>query len=224
MKKSLRSTTEATRLAVIEVAERLFGQIGFQKTTVADIARELHMSSANVYRFFSAKAEIDEAVARRLLGEIEVEVVDIAKGGGAASQQLRAAIAAIERRNAQRFLQNRKLHELVEAAFNENWPTAHEHLDRLNAALAEIIVRGDVAGEFHVQDCELAAILVRSACLRFCHPPLMVECAQDPEPTINQMVDFCLAGLGKDVSEATLDAQISIDPVKPLKSIAAAVN
>ena len=137
---------------------------------------------------------------------------------------MRAAIAAIERRNIQRFLQNRKLHELVEAAFNENWPAAHEHLDRLNAALAEIIARGVAAGEFHVQNCELAAIFVRSACLRFCNPRLMVECAQDPEPTIDQMVDFCLAALGQDVSEATLDAQISIQPLKPLKSIAASVN
>jgi AcrR family transcriptional regulator len=224
MKKSLGSTTEATRLAVLEIAERLFGQIGFQKTTVADIARALHMSSANVYRSFSAKAEIDGAVAGHLLGEIEAEVVDIAKGGGAASEQLRAAIAAIERRNAQRFLQNRKLYELVEAAFNENWPAAHEHLDRLNATLAEIIARGVAAGEFHVQNCELAAILVRSACLRFCNPRLMVECAQDPEPTIDQMVDFCLAALRQDVSEARLGAQISIHPLNPLKCNGAAVN
>ncbi|MGA2637810.1 helix-turn-helix domain-containing protein, partial [Methylocella sp.] len=45
-----------THLRIVEVAARLFGQIGFQKTTVSDIARELHMSPANVYRFFSAKA------------------------------------------------------------------------------------------------------------------------------------------------------------------------
>ena len=51
-----------TRRLIIEAAERLFRQIGFQKTTVADIARELHMSPANVYRFFAAKSEINEAV------------------------------------------------------------------------------------------------------------------------------------------------------------------
>src|SRR3984893_7347154 len=36
-----------TRHLIVEVAERLFRQLGFQKTTVADIARELHMSPAN---------------------------------------------------------------------------------------------------------------------------------------------------------------------------------
>lgn len=185
-----------TQLRIMEVAERLFGQIGFQKTTVADIARELHMSPANVYRFFSAKAEINEAVARRLLGLVEVAVATVAKRHGAASLLLRESIAVIEKQNAQRFLENRKLHELVETAFNENWPVVHEHVQKLNGVLAEIIERGNEEGEFHVEDCELAAILVRSACIRFCHPRLMVECAQDPEPTIDQMIDFCLIALG----------------------------
>jgi AcrR family transcriptional regulator len=173
----------------------LFGQIGFQKTTVADIARELRMSPANVYRFFSAKSEINEAVARRLLAEIENAVAEIAKQAGQASPLLRASITEIEKQNAQRFLDNRKLHELVEAAFNENWPIVREHVQKLNDTLAEIISRGNKDGEFHVEDCELAAILVRSACLRFCHPRLMIECAQDPEPTIDQMINFCLDAL-----------------------------
>lgn len=184
-----------TNLRIVEVAERLFGQIGFQKTTVADIARELHMSPANVYRFFSAKAAINEAVARRLLSEVEVVVEELAKRSAPAGARLRASIAAIEKNNAQRFLDNRKLHELVETAFNENWPIVREHVEKLNGALATIIAQGNEAGEFHVEDCDLAAMLVRSACLRFCHPRLMVECAQDPEPTIDQMVDFCLIAL-----------------------------
>ena len=184
-----------TNLRIVEVAERLFGQIGFQKTTVADIARELHMSPANVYRFFSAKAAINEAVARRLLSEVEVVVEEIAKRSAPAGARLRASIAAIEKNNAQRFLDNRKLHELVETAFNENWPIVRDHVEKLNGALATIIAQGNEAGEFHVEDCDLAAMLVRSACLRFCHPRLMVECAQDPEPTIDQMVDFCLVAL-----------------------------
>jgi AcrR family transcriptional regulator len=186
-----------THLRIIEVAERLFGQLGFQKTTVADIARELRMSPANVYRFFSAKAEINEAVARRLLDVIEVQIADVARHAGPAGKKLRTAITAIEKQHAQRFLDNRKLHELVETAFNENWPIVQEHGWKVNGALAAILAQGNDEGAFHIEDCELAAILVRSACLRFCHPRLMVECAQDPEPTIDQMIDFCLAALAE---------------------------
>ncbi|MGH9677274.1 MAG: TetR/AcrR family transcriptional regulator, partial [Candidatus Acidiferrum sp.] len=174
---------------------RLFGQIGFQKTTVGDIARELRMSPANVYRFFSAKAEINEAVGRRLLSEVEAAVNDIVKHSGQAKEKLRAFIATIEKANAQRFASNRKLHELLETAFNENWSIAQEHVQNLDEALAEIISQGNRAGEFHVEDCERESILVRTACMQFYHPWLMVYRAEEPEPTIDQMVDFCIAAL-----------------------------
>ena len=60
-----------TRERILVVAERLFRQIGYQKTTVADIAKELRMSPANVYRFFDSKKAIHEGVARSLMGEVE---------------------------------------------------------------------------------------------------------------------------------------------------------
>ena len=53
-----------TRERILVVAERLFREIGYQKTTVADIAKELRMSPANVYRFFDSKKAIHEGVAR----------------------------------------------------------------------------------------------------------------------------------------------------------------
>jgi AcrR family transcriptional regulator len=72
--RALRESKEKdTSKLIVDAAERLFRQIGFQKTTVADIARELHMSPANVYRYFAAKSEINEAVCMDLLGKIEAE-------------------------------------------------------------------------------------------------------------------------------------------------------
>lgn len=184
-----------THLSIIEVAERLFRQIGFQKTTVADIARELQMSPANVYRFFAAKAEINEAVGRRILQEIEAGVAEIARSHGPAGKKLRNVIALIEKLNAQRFLSDRKLHELFETAYDENWSIMREYFDSLDKILIQIIRQGMASGEFRSGDAELDAILIRSACTRFCHPRLMAECAQDPEPTVDQMMDFCIAAL-----------------------------
>ena len=43
------------RSRIEETAERLFRNMGYQKTAVADIARELGMSPANVYRFYPSK-------------------------------------------------------------------------------------------------------------------------------------------------------------------------
>lgn len=196
MKNSLDLREHDTYLNVVDVAERLFAGVGFQKTTVADIAHDLRMSPANVYRFFSSKAEINEAVGRRLLSEIETTVDEIVKHPDSASHRLRDALIAIRQAYAQRLRSNRKLFELVETAFNENWPIVHEHVQKLDKSLEDVISEGARDGEFRVGDPELGAILVRSACMQFCHPRLMLECEQELEPTVDQMIDFCLAALG----------------------------
>src|SRR5262249_6490842 len=88
-----------TRERILVVAERLFRQIGYQKTTVGDIAKELRMSPANVYRFFDSKKAIHEGVARGLMGEVEAEAQRIAGSPGLASVRLREMIKTINRMN-----------------------------------------------------------------------------------------------------------------------------
>lgn len=183
------------REKIIATAERLFREIGFQKTTVADIARELRMSPANVYRFFSAKSEINAAVARQLMSEVEQAAQNIARGPGSAEERLRALILSNEAMNAERYVADRKLHDMVEAALIENWPIISEHIDRIDAAIEDVIRSGMDSGEFVKGDAQLAARLVHTACIRYCHPRLMVECADRPIPTSAQMVEFCIAAL-----------------------------
>src|SRR5918998_6329827 len=89
--------TSGTRCMILEVAERLFREIGYRKTTVADIAKALRMSSANVYRFFDSKKSINQAVAERTMGEIEAELSRIADGAGPAAERFRKVAQAYHR-------------------------------------------------------------------------------------------------------------------------------
>src|ERR1700754_3053042 len=93
-----------TRERILVVAERLFREIGYQKTTVADIAKVLRMSPANVYRFFDSKKSIHEGVARGLMGEVEDAAQAIANAPGSASARLRELIVSINRMNAERYV------------------------------------------------------------------------------------------------------------------------
>src|SRR5256714_12740734 len=110
-----------TREKILVVAERLFRQIGYQKTTVADIAKELRMSPANVYRFFDSKKSIHEGVARTLMGEVEVEAQRIAEAPGPAAIRLREMMKTIHRMNTARHVGDSNLHEMVEIAMQEDW-------------------------------------------------------------------------------------------------------
>src|SRR5580704_2853024 len=86
-----------TRERILVVAERLFRQIGYQKTTVADIAKEMRMSPANVYRFFDSKKSIHEGVARGLMGGVEEAAQAIAAQSGPAEVRLRELMKTIHR-------------------------------------------------------------------------------------------------------------------------------
>jgi AcrR family transcriptional regulator len=190
-----REQNQDARHLIVEVAERLFPQIGFQKTTVADIARELHMSPANVYRFFTAKSEINEAVCMDLLSKIEAEAENIAASRGTATQKIRNFIGAVENTHHKLFMFDRKLHDLIEGAITENWDIVRRHTERMAAILEQIIASGMTSDEFPAGDAALASRLVNTACIRFCHPRLIVEYEQEPEPTLDQMIGFCLTAI-----------------------------
>src|SRR5437660_11927564 len=110
-----------TRERILVVAERLFREIGYQKTTVADIAKVLRMSPANVYRFFDSKKSINAGVARRLMGEVEQASRAIAARRGSAVDLLRELLTTVHRMNSDRYVRDSKMHEMVAVAMEENW-------------------------------------------------------------------------------------------------------
>src|SRR5438046_9482201 len=110
-----------TRERILVVAERLFREIGYQKTTVADIAKVLRMSPANVYRFFDSKKAINEGVARQLMGGVEEAAHRIAAGHEPAAQRLRELLTSIHRMNCERYVGDSKLPEMVAIAREESW-------------------------------------------------------------------------------------------------------
>jgi AcrR family transcriptional regulator len=180
---------------IVEAAERLFRHFGFQKTTVADIAHELHMSPPNIYRFFAAKLEINEAVCMDLLGKIEAEAEQVAASRGTATQKIRNLIGSVGRTLHKQYMSDRKLHDLIEAAITDDWAVMRRHTERMTAILEQIIADGMASREFTPGDAELAARFVNTACIRFWHPRLIVEYERDPEPTLDQILSFCLAAL-----------------------------
>src|SRR6059058_4059838 len=139
-----------TRERILEVAARLFREIGYQKTTVADIAKALRMSPANVYRFFDSKKSINAGVARRLMGQVEEESLAIAQQPGSAAKRLRRLLATIHRMNADRYVGDMKMHEMVAVAMEENWDVCRAHVECITGIIAKVIADGIATGEFHV--------------------------------------------------------------------------
>jgi len=182
-----------TRERILAVAERLFREIGYQKTTVADIAKVLRMSPANVYRFFDSKKAINEGVARGLMGGVEDAAVAIAGKRGSAASRLRELLTAIHRMNSERYVGDSKLHEMVEIAMQESWEVCVAHMERVTETIGAVIADGAASGEFAVDDVAEAAMcwaasssatfLVRAATATLRMLPIVepVDLAASPE-------------------------------------------
>jgi AcrR family transcriptional regulator len=183
-----------TRERILVVAERLFREIGYQKTTVADIAKVLRMSPANVYRFFDSKKAIHEGVARTLMGGVEQAAQTIATGGGSAASRLRELMTTIHRMNCERYIGDSKLHEMVEIAMEESWEVCVAHMQRITETIGAVIAEGAASGEFVAPDVPLAAMCACTAMMRYFHPQMIAQCANKPGPSLDQMIDFVLAG------------------------------
>ena len=184
-----------TRERILEVAERLFRQIGYQKTTVGDIAKELRMSPANVYRFFESKKAIHQAVARALMVEVEIEAQRIVAAPGPVRDRFRQLLTTINRMNTERYVGDSKLHEMVEIAMQEDWDVCVAHMECIASIIGQVIAQGVASGEFEAPDLQLASLCACTAMMRFFHPQMIAQCANKPGPSIDQMIDFVIAGL-----------------------------
>ncbi|WP_419694103.1 TetR/AcrR family transcriptional regulator [Mesorhizobium muleiense] len=90
-----RTDPDEVRARILEVAEAHFRRIGYHKTSVADIASELGMSRANVYRFFSSRDAINESICRQVVNEVADIAVAIARTNAPALEKLDRLLTAV---------------------------------------------------------------------------------------------------------------------------------
>lgn len=196
----LEESPPTTRCRILATAAVSFREIGYQKTTVADIARALKMSPANVYRFFESKKAINEAVLERLIGEIEARLARIAERPGVtATGRLVAAIEALHDENIRRHRECPRLHEMVEAAMGESWDVCRHHVARITAVFERIIREGAESGDFEAPDPALAAGCVHAGIARYTHPLLVGQPTLPPVPPLRAMIAFLLRSLAPTV-------------------------
>ena len=123
------------------MAEEHFRRIGFYKTSVADIASELGMSPANVYRFFPSRDAINQSICARVVNEAADIAFAIARTNAPAKEKLEQLLTAVHHHNKTMLLNARPIHELIVAATQENWPIIKAHMERM-VTIFEAIIRG----------------------------------------------------------------------------------
>ena len=157
---------------ILDAAERLFRHYGCGKTAVADIARELEMSAANIYRFFASKAEIQQAICNRIFDDTHAQALGTAKLRISATERLRCYSLDLHRMTINTLMHEERVHELLLVAIERDWSVIEQHLSHLNEVVASIIADGIETGEFREQDPTAASRCFNSTIVSLYHPKL----------------------------------------------------
>jgi AcrR family transcriptional regulator len=187
------------RERILDVAEEHFRRIGYQKTSVADIAFCLGMSSASIYRYFPSRAEINAAICGRFVAETVQSADTIARIPAAARQRLKSVLVALHQKRKTMVIEERAVHDLIVVATEENWAVIRAHAAQILALVETIVRQGAEAGEFSIDDAARAARSIMNAFLPFYHPILVhhgIRSGEDTESGLRDQLSFVFKALG----------------------------
>ena len=181
---------------ILDAAERVFRLYGYSKTTVADIAKELGMSTANIYRFFGSKVEIHQALCSRMLNASCEIAHACAALPASAEERLREYAMGQYRFTVETMMDSEKVHEMVIIAIERDWHVIDQHIDRLQVVLRDIIAEGMAGGEFRPGDADLAARCFGAAISALHHPQLVSQCIGKSNRAMpEELIDFAIRAL-----------------------------
>jgi AcrR family transcriptional regulator len=179
MTAQIRTKPDDTRARIMDTAEALFRRLGYAKTAVADIAGELKMSPANVYRFFPSKNAIIEAICQRCLGELEDRAWAVARSRGSAAERLERLVLEILAYHRENHLTDQRVNDMVLAAIELSWGAIRAHKEHMRMVVEAVVREGIERGEFERVDPRETSRLMMISLVNFCHPVLVAQYLQD---------------------------------------------
>lgn len=136
------------RQRIIAAADEHFRLYGYQKTTVADLARSLGLSPAYIYIYFKSKQAVGEAVCNQELDKIVEEVKRVCSEHKSPSEQLRRVFSTLVELGKTRFFNEKKLHDIILVSLLEKWSSSDIYLANLMSIVRDIVAGGRESGDF----------------------------------------------------------------------------
>ncbi|MCW9023912.1 MAG: TetR/AcrR family transcriptional regulator [Gammaproteobacteria bacterium] len=190
---------EETRENILQAAEERFQTYGYNKTTMIEIASDVGMSAANLYRYYTNKQDIAAACAQQCIGsQIEMLRAAVQQTGLSAAEKLHQCTQEMLRYTHETTSQQPKLNELVNVIVSDRQDIVHNKIQQSCALLAEVLAQGNDSGEFAVDDVNKTAHTVYNA-LKLFHVPIFMSLydLETLQQKARDVVDLLILGLAK---------------------------
>ena len=163
-----------TRDLILKAAMERILHYGYAKTTMAEIASDCDMSAGNIYRFFSSKLDIAEAMARKKSALIFQAFAEISRRDGeSAIERINEFFTRRLQKTFETLEKNQKILEVAEVLGRERPEFVNEQLAQERVYIARILEQGVERGELRpLEDSSFTAEMLQTALMKFEYPQL----------------------------------------------------
>ena len=197
--KTAEQESEQIRSDILDAAEKRLRTYGYGKTTMAEIATDVSMSAANLYRYFDNKLDIGAALAQRCFSErLTILQAVVERHDLSATQKLEEFVVANLRYTHTQFSEAPKVNELVDIIIAERCEIIQAKIETDLRLINSILHEGVQSGEFVIDDSAATAQAVMHATVKFSVPLFMTMYPLDEfERHARNLVALLVKGLIK---------------------------
>lgn len=150
-----RGDAEARRAAILDAALRVFGQYGFRRASMDDIAREAEIGKGSIYLSFAGKDEIFRALAQRLAKQMLDSAEEASRRPAATADKLAAMHAAWFGTYADTIRHSPHAADLLDAKHRLSGNVTADAAGRYRRLVREVISEAAAAGELDLESAGL---------------------------------------------------------------------
>ncbi|MEK5253922.1 TetR family transcriptional regulator [Paenibacillus sp. FSL F4-0125] len=185
---------------ILDAAEQVLRRFGPDKTSVVDVARVLKVSHGTLYRHFSSKSALREAVTERWLHYNILDPLKVIteQFDGTAKEQLRLWLDTLIRSKRTYAVDDSEMFAMYASVTLEAVDMITQHVDQLIEQITRIIEKGIQTEEFRALESRVTARAIFNATSRFHHPAHAKEwLAAKIDQEFNAVWDLILFGISK---------------------------
>lgn len=199
---------QATRDRILHAAMTRIMHYGYGKTTMAEIAADCDMSPGNIYRFFEAKIDIAEAIARKHYADEHAAMAAIGRRKDTPDRKLKEMFQRKMRGNFELFEKSGKILEVAEVLSKERPLFLNELLAQERVILRSAIEEGAATGVFADIDPEFTAEMMQAALVKFSLPQMFSHLTMPKlEREFEGVFALLLTGLNKRGADVPVKAR-----------------
>lgn len=191
--------TNKIKADILSAAQKRFRNFGYGKTTMAEIAADVNMSAANLYRYFDNKQDIAAECASQCMDDLNALLENVVKLPNLdAIQRLHLYVQTSMRYHFDMMHDAPRLNELVENISTNHTQLIYKRNQKSEKQIASILQQGVNAGEFAVDDIARTASAILRATVFFTVPVFMhLYTIEEFEKMAVDVVTLVINGLRK---------------------------